>query len=177
VATSASINDHPSAFRYPRGNGTGIALPEQAQVLEIGKGRIIRTGKKVAILSLGTRLQEAMKALDELEKHGISVTVADARFAKPIDEELVAKLLNEHELLITIEEGSCGGFGSHILEFASKINSETPIKNLCLPDEFIEQGTVADLYEQAGLNASGIVAEVLEIMTDVISAPIVSIAQ
>ena len=163
VATSASINDRPSAFRYPRGNGTGAALPEQAQVLEIGKGRIIRTGKKVALLSLGTRLQEAIKAADELEKQGISVTVADARFAKPIDEELVAKLLNEHELLITIEEGSIGGFGSHILEFASKINSKTPIKTLCLPDEFIEQGVVADLYEQAGLNASGIVPEVLAV--------------
>ena len=164
VATSASINDRPSAFRYPRGNGTGVALPEQAQAIEIGKGRIILTGKQVAILSLGTRLQEALKAANELEKLGVSTTVADARFAKPIDEELVTKLLQEHKLLITVEEGSCGGFGSHILEFANKINSQTSIKTLCLPDEFIEQGIVEDLYEQAGLNASAIVEKVLAVI-------------
>lgn len=157
VATAASINDRPSAFRYPRGNGTGIPLPEKGTVLEIGRGRILRSGDTVALLSLGTRLQECMKAADELEKAGVSVTVADARFAKPLDGELVMKLAKEHELLITVEEGSIGGFGSHVLDFLAKRSLAVKTHTLCLPDIFIEHGLPQVQYEEAGLNASGIV--------------------
>ena len=164
VATSAAINDAPSAVRYPRGNGTGVKIPEKAEVLKIGKGRVLRTGKNVALLSLGTRLEECLKAADELEKAGISVTVADARFAKPLDAELITKLALNHELIVTVEEGSCGGFGAHVLEFAAKNNISTPIRALYLPDIFIEHGNPQNQYENAGLNASGIVNTVLAVV-------------
>ena len=117
VATAAAIDDRPSAFRYPRGEGIGVELPEHGQVLEIGKGRVLREGSTVAILSLGTRLQEAIRAADQLATFGLSTTVADARFAKPLDHDLIRRLAQGHEVLITIEEGSVGGFGSHVLQF------------------------------------------------------------
>ena len=164
VATMASINDRPVALRYPRGNGVGVNLPEQGTILPIGKGRIIKQGTQVALLSFGTRLAECSKAADILENQGISVTVADARFAKPLDEALIHQLVKNHTLLITIEEGAVGGFGSHVLEYAAnKVLCDTShktaiIRTLCLPDRFIEQGNVEALYEEAGLNASAIVA-------------------
>lgn len=165
VATSAAINDRPSAFRYPRGNGVGVQLPEKGEVLEIGRGRIMRTGKQIALLSLGTRLQECLKAADELKKQGISVTVADARFAKPMDEELITKLAANHELLVTVEEGSSGGFGAHVLEFAAKNVLPVNIHTLFLPDVFIEHGVPQSQYEEAGLNAGGIIETVLSALS------------
>jgi 1-deoxy-D-xylulose-5-phosphate synthase len=168
VATCASIDNHPSALRYPRGNGTGIALPERGTPLPIGKGRVLREGQHIALLSLGARLQECMKAADELEKMGLSITVADARFAKPLDEALIRNLITGHEVVVTVEEGAVGGFGSHVLAFAAREglldHSEKPnaqIRTLFLPDEFIEQGVPQAMYETAGLNASGIVKTAL----------------
>lgn len=161
VATAAAIDDRPSAFRYPRGEATGLELPENGEIMPIGKGRIIKQGGKVAILSLGTRLADAIKAGEILEAKGISTTIADARFAKPFDQELVKNLLNEHEILIIVEEGSIGGFGSHILEFASQNRlASDKIRILCLPDKFIEQGVASKLYADAGLDANGIVAAI-----------------
>lgn len=165
VATAASINDRPSAVRYPRGEGVGVDLPDEGQVLEIGKGRIVRQGTKVAILSLGARLAEALKAADELESRGLSTTVADARFAKPVDDALIRKLAASHDLLITIEEGSIGGFGAHVMDFCAEegiLDGNLRVRAIKLPDVFIEHGNPADMYEQAGLNASGIVDTVLK---------------
>ena len=165
VATAASINDRPSAVRYPRGEGVGVDLPNEGQVLEIGKGRIVRQGTKVAILSLGARLAEALKAADELESRGLSTTVADARFAKPVDDALIRKLAASHDLLITIEEGSIGGFGAHVMDFCAEegiLDGNLRVRAIKLPDVFIEHGNPADMYEQAGLNASGIVDTVLK---------------
>lgn len=162
VATAASINDGPSAVRYPRGEGIGLTLPEAGEVLEIGKGRVLRKGKKVAILSLGTRLQEALKAADELEAKGLSTTVADARFAKPLDAKLIEQLIAEHEVLITVEEGAMGGFGSHVLTLAAEKGwldeHHAKIRPLYVPDIFIAQNKPYDMYEEAQLNASHIVA-------------------
>jgi len=165
VATMASIDYAPSAVRYPRGEGTGAEAPEIGEILAIGKGRIIRAPKeaRVAILSLGTRLGEALKSSDMLAEKGIKTTVADARFAKPIDEDLVRELMAKHELLITLEEGAIGGFGSHILQFDANENKKPcKIITLCLPDEFIEQNSPHAQYDEAGLNAEQIVAKVLE---------------
>lgn len=168
VATCAAIDDAPSAVRYPRGEGVGIALPEQGQVLEIGKGRIVReaSGARVALLSLGTRLAECLKAADMLEASGIAVTVADARFAKPLDETLVRRLLKEHDLLLTVEEGSVGGFGAHVLCFAAREGllgtGNATIVPLYLPDTFIAQNTPHAMYDEAGLNAEQIVQTVTE---------------
>ena len=169
VATAASINDRPSAVRYPRGEGVGVALPENGEILPIGKGRIIRSGygsgagAKVALLSLGTRLAECVKAADMLAEKGIVATVADARFAKPLDEELLRELTANHELLITVEEGAIGGFGSHVLQFAASNNllQKCKILSLFLPDEFIEQNNPTVQYDEAGLNAAQIVAKVM----------------
>ncbi len=166
IATQAVINDAPSALRYPRGEGTGVAMPEKAEILEIGKGRIIRQEKaaKVALLSLGTRLGECLKAADTLAQKGIKTTVADARFAKPLDKNLVRELIANHELLITVEEGSIGGFGSHVLDFAageSLLAGKCKILTLHLPDIFIEQNSPQAMYDEAGLNAVQIVAKVL----------------
>ncbi|MFO0388451.1 MAG: 1-deoxy-D-xylulose-5-phosphate synthase [Alphaproteobacteria bacterium] len=156
VATCAAINDRPSAVRYPRGEGVGVELPKQGIPLEIGKGRIVRNGERVAILSLGTRLAECMKAAEEL-----NATVADARFAKPIDEELVRNLLKIHELVVTVEEGAIGGFGAHVLCFAAKENLDaSKILPLYLPDVFIEQNNPQVQYDEAGLNAAQIVQAV-----------------
>jgi len=161
VATSAAIEDRPSAFRYPRGEGTGVAVPARGSVLEIGRGRILREGTSIAILSYGTRLAEAMKAADELAAQGFSTTVADARFAKPLDTKLVERLAREHEVLITIEEGSVGGFGSFVaqhLAWAGLLDGGLKFRPMCLPDRFIDHAAPKVQYDQAGLNARQIVA-------------------
>jgi 1-deoxy-D-xylulose-5-phosphate synthase len=161
VATAAAIDDRPSAMRYPRGEGVGVELPERGTVLEIGKGRIIREGTKIAILSYGTRLQECLKAADELQMKGLSTTVADARFHKPLDTELVRRLAKEHEVLITIEEGSIGGFASHVLHYLATtgaLDAGLKIRPMVLPDKFQEHNKPQLQYEEAGLNARHIVA-------------------
>ena len=160
VHTAAKIDDRPSAFRYPRGEGAGVPLPEHPKMLEIGKGRIVREGTTIAILSLGARLQEALGAADELQARGLSTTVADARFAKPLDEDLIRLLAREHEVLITIEEGSIGGFGAHVMQFlamAGFMDAGLKIRPMLLPDRFVAHGTPAGMYEDAGLTASHIV--------------------
>jgi 1-deoxy-D-xylulose-5-phosphate synthase len=162
VATAATI-DRPSAFRYPRGEGTGATLPKRGEVLPIGKGRILREGTTVAILSFGARLAEALQASDQLAGFGLSTTVADARFCKPLDEELVRQLARHHEVLITLEEGSIGGFGSHVLHYLARealLDQGLKVRSLVLPDSFIEHDKPQAMYEKAGLNASGIVAAV-----------------
>ena len=164
VATAVGINDRPSAFRYPRGDGVGIEMPETGTALEIGKGRIIQEGSTFAILSLGTRLGESLKAAEELAARGLSTTVADARFMKPLDESLIRQLAAEHEVLITIEEGSVGGFGSHVLQFLAMdglLDSGLKVRPMCLPDIFIEQDSQFNQYDIAGLNARHIVATAL----------------
>jgi 1-deoxy-D-xylulose-5-phosphate synthase len=164
VATAAAIDDRPSAVRYPRGEGTGVALPRRGLPLEIGKGRIVREGGVIAILSLGTRLQECLKAADELAQRGLSATVADARFAKPLDTKLIDQLAAHHEVLITVEEGSAGGFGAHVLQYlagSGALDSGVRIRPITLPDTFIDHDNPFAQYEAAGLNASGIVATAL----------------
>jgi len=164
IATAAAHNSGPSAVRYPRGEGMGVTLPDQGDVLEIGKGRIVREGKQIAILSLGTRLEEALAAADEFNAKGLSCTVADARFAKPLDLEMIRKLALEHEVLITIEEGSIGGFGSHVLDYLSNeglLEAGLKVRTMKLPDVFIDQGNPADMYKQAGLTSEDIVRKAL----------------
>jgi 1-deoxy-D-xylulose-5-phosphate synthase len=165
VHTMAMHDSGPSAVRYPRGNGTGVALPEVPQRLEIGKGRIVREGKKVAILSLGTRLEEALKAADRLDGMGLSATVADLRFAKPLDEALIRRLLTSHEVAVTVEEASVGGFGAHVLTLASDqglIDAGLKLRTLRLPDRFQDQDKPEKQYAEAGLDADGIVDAVLK---------------
>jgi 1-deoxy-D-xylulose-5-phosphate synthase len=163
--TAVLHDSGPIAFRYPRGNGTGVALPEVPQQLEIGKGRIVRHGKKVAILSLGTRLEEAMKAADALEAKGLSTTVADLRFAKPLDVDLIRKLLTTHEVAVTVEEGSIGGLGAHVLTMASDeglIDGGLKLRTLRLPDVFQDHDKPEVQYAEAGLDAAAIVDSVLK---------------
>ncbi|HZG08272.1 MAG TPA: 1-deoxy-D-xylulose-5-phosphate synthase [Allosphingosinicella sp.] len=165
VHTMALHDSGPSAVRYPRGNGTGVALPEVPQRLEIGKGRVVREGKKVAILSLGTRLEEALKAADILDARGLSATVADLRFAKPLDEALIRRLLSSHEVAVTVEEAAVGGLGAHVLTLASDqglIDSGLKLRTLRLPDTFQDHDKPEKQYEQAGLDAAGIVNTVLK---------------
>ncbi|MDX2205099.1 MAG: 1-deoxy-D-xylulose-5-phosphate synthase [Hyphomicrobiaceae bacterium] len=164
VATAVAIDDRPSAFRYPRGEGVGVALPPVGIPLEIGKGRVLREGSAVAILSLGTRLAECLKAADQLAALGLPATVADARFAKPLDQDLVARLARGHEMLITVEEGASGGFSAQVLQYlavAGLLDSGLKVRPMMLPDTFIEHDKPERMYEAAGLNASGIVATVL----------------
>ena len=164
VATAAAIDDRPSAFRFPRGEGIGVALPERGTPLEIGKGRILREGTKVAVLNFGARLAECLKAADELAARGLSTTVADARFCKPLDHDLVRRLANEHEVLITIEEGAIGGFASHVLHFlatAGMLDAGLKIRPMILPDRFIDHDSPAKQYDEAELNAKHIVATAL----------------
>ena len=159
VATAVAIDDRPSSLRYPRGEGIGVEMPVIGTPLEIGKGRILREGTKVAILSLGTRLAEALKAADQLNALGLSTTVADARFAKPLDEDLIARLAIGHEVLITVEEGSIGGFGSHVLDFLARsglLDRGLKIRPMALPDIFIDQDKPEKMYDVAGLNAAQI---------------------
>jgi 1-deoxy-D-xylulose-5-phosphate synthase len=162
VATAASIDDRPSAVRYPRGEGLGLDLPAEGTPLEIGKGRIMREGSTIAILSLGTRLSEALKAADQLAAQGLSTTVADARFMKPLDEDMIRTLARTHEVLITIEEGSVGGFGSHVLEFLSAeglLDHGLKVRTMTLPDTFIDHDKPDVMYANAGLDAAAIVAK------------------
>ena len=164
VATAAAFDDGPSAVRYPRGEGTGISLPSVGVPLPIGKGRVLREGTTVALLSLGTRLQDCMTAADRLAGLGLSTTVADARFAKPFDKDLVRQLARHHELLVTVEEGSIGGFGSHVLQFLSSegwLDGALRMRSLVLPDEFIDHDKPDVMIAHAGLNADGIVASVM----------------
>lgn len=167
VATAAAHDSGPIAFRYPRGEGVGVEMPEQAVPLEIGRGRMIREGKRVAILSYGARLAEVLKAAEALEAKGISPSVADARFAKPLDRELILRLAAEHEALITIEEGSVGGFGSHVAQLLSDegvFDTGLKFRAMVLPDVFIDQASPKDMYDEAGLNAPQIEAKVLDVL-------------
>ncbi|MGE0120157.1 MAG: 1-deoxy-D-xylulose-5-phosphate synthase [Dongiaceae bacterium] len=164
MATAAAIDDRPSAFRYPRGEGTGTALPAEGVPLEIGKGRILREGTAVALLSLGTRLAECLKAAEELGARGLSTTVADARFAKPLDTALVRRLAAEHAVFITVEEGAIGGFGAHVLHYLATeglLDRGLKIRSLVLPDRFIDHDKPQNQYDQAGLNARHIAAAAL----------------
>jgi 1-deoxy-D-xylulose-5-phosphate synthase len=162
--TAAEHDSGPIALRYPRGAGTGVPLPETPQLLEIGKGRIVREGTKVAILSLGTRLAEALKAADQLEARGLSTTVADMRFAKPLDSALIRKLMTTHEVVVTVEEASIGGLGAHVLTLASDeglTDAGLKIRTMRLPDVFQDHDDPAKQYDEAGLNAPHIVDTVL----------------
>ena len=165
INTSVNINDRPSAFRYPRGNGVGIELPSIKETLEIGKGRIIKEGTKAAILNFGTRLDECKRASEKLASKGIDCTIIDARFAKPLDEKLIMEAATNHEVLITIEEGSIGGFGSHVMQFLSDrgvFDRGLKFRSMILPDIFIEQDTPEKMYEAAGLDSMSIVNKIEE---------------
>jgi len=163
VATAAHYDEGPIAFRYPRGEGVGVDLPERGRPLEIGKGRIVREGTSVALLSFGTRLSECLKAADELATYGLSATVADARFAKPLDKELVTQLARNHEVLVTVEEGSVGGFASYVLQHLAEtgaLDHGLKVRPMVLPDKYLDHGKPEAMYEAAGLGAGGIVATV-----------------
>ena len=179
VATQAAYNDGPIALRYPRGEGIGLPMPEQGTPLEIGKGRIVREGHKIALLSYGTRLAECLKAADELAAHGLSTTVADARFAKPLDIDLVLRLAREHEVLITIEEGAVGGFGSYVLQALaehSALDRGLRVRSMVLPDCYIDQDSPGAMYAKAGLDAKGIVAKAFEALGKDVNAETVKLA-
>lgn len=167
VATAAAHSDGPIAFRYPRGEGTGVDMPEAGSILEIGKGRMIREGKRVAILSFGTRLAEVEKAAEALGAKGITPTIADARFAKPLDRDMILDLAARHEALITIEEGAVGGFGSHVAQLLADegvFDTGLKFRSMVLPDIFIDQASPADMYAVAGMNADDIEAKVLDVL-------------
>ena len=167
VATAAAHDDGPIAFRFPRGDGTGVTMPERGEPLEIGKGRMIQQGKRVAILSFGTRLSEVMTACEALGVRGITPAVADARFAKPLDRDLILQLAADHEALITIEEGAVGGFGSHVAQLLSDegvFDRGLRFRSMVLPDTFIDQSSPEDMYATAGLNAADIEAKVLQVL-------------
>ena len=170
VATAAAHDSGPIALRYPRGEGVGVDLPKQGEVLPIGKGRVVREGSRIAILSLGTRLQEALKAAEELAARGLSTTVADARFAKPLDRELILRLAATHKLLITIEEGAAGGFGAHVLTLlsdAGALEHGLKVRTMTLPDKFQDHDKPERMYAAAGLDAKGIVAKAIAALGDV----------
>jgi 1-deoxy-D-xylulose-5-phosphate synthase len=165
VATAVAIDDRPSAFRYPRGDGVGVDMPDAGVPLEIGRGRVLREGGKIALLSFGARLHECLKAAEELDGFGLPATVADARFAKPLDTELVDRLARSHEILLTIEEGSVGGFGAQVLQHLSdsaNLDRGFKVRCLTLPDRFVEHGKPDVMYREAGLDAAGIVATVFK---------------
>jgi 1-deoxy-D-xylulose-5-phosphate synthase len=177
VATASAIDNGPSAIRYPRGEGVGVELPASGEALEIGKGRIVREGSSVAILSLGTRLQDAMTAAEDLASRGLSATVADARFAKPFDEAMITQLVQNHDVLVIVEEGACGGFGAHVLSFMSNaglLESGIKVRTLTMPDEFFEQDAPKKQVADAALDAPAIVACVLNALGrgDEISKPV-----
>ncbi len=167
INTSVDINDRPSAIRYPRGTGVGVDLPSIDEKIEIGKGRVVQQGTQVCILNLGTRLEECKLALEELKAKGVSTTLIDARFAKPLDEELILKSAKEHELMITIEEGSIGGFGSHVKNLLAErgvFDKGLKFRSMTLPDEFIEQNDPKKMYDKAGLNSSQISKKISDIL-------------
>ena len=164
VATQAQIDDRPSAVRYPRGEGVGLERPSAGTPLEIGKGRVIREGSAIALLSLGTRLAECLMAAEKLSAYGLSTTVADARFAKPLDQDLVRRLAREHEVLVTVEEGAVGGFSAHVMQFLAwdgLLDSGLKVRPMVLPDRFIDHETPERMYETAGLDAKSIVTTAL----------------
>ena len=167
MATAAAHDSGPIALRYPRGEGTGVPMPEQGEVLEIGKGRIIQQGRDIAILSFGAHLAEATDAARALEARGLSVTIADARFAKPLDTALIDQLVADHAALVTVEQGAMLGFGAvvlHHLAASGQLDRGVAIRTLCLPDRFIDQASPADMYADAGLTAQDIAAAALEAM-------------
>ena len=167
INTSVDINDKPSAIRYPRGTGVGLELPNIDEKIEIGKGRVIQEGKQVCILSLGTRLQECKIASEQLKNKGFTTTIIDARFAKPLDQELILKCAREHEVMITVEEGSIGGFGSHVKNLLAEkgiFDKGLKFRSMMLPDKFIEQDNPKKMYDVAGLNASQIAKKILDIL-------------
>ena len=167
VATAAAYDDGPIAFRYPRGEGVGVDLPETGDVLEIGKGRIVQDGARVALLSFGTRLNEVQKAAEALAAKGITPTIADARFAKPLDRDMILSLAATHEALITIEEGAVGGFGSQVAQLLADeavFDHGLKFRSMVLPDVFIDQASPAQMYDTAGLNAAQIESKVLEVL-------------
>ena len=163
VTTAAAYDDGPIAFRYPRGSGTGVALPDRGEILQIGKGRVVEEGEDVAILSFGAHLEECRHAAEALRDSGVSVTLADARFAKPLDTELVLQLAKHHRALITVEQGAEGGFGSivmHALARNGAFDRGLIMRNICLPDRFIDQASPEDMYADAGMTAADIVQTV-----------------
>jgi 1-deoxy-D-xylulose-5-phosphate synthase len=165
VRTAAEYDAGPIAFRYPRGEGVGVDMPERGEILEIGKGRVLREGTKVALLSLGTRLADCLKAAEELDSYGLSTTVADARFAKPLDRELIARLAREHAVLVTVEEGAIGGFGSHVVQFLAEnglLDGGLRFRSIFMPDAFVEQAAPNVMIANAGLDAKGILVKVFE---------------
>jgi 1-deoxy-D-xylulose-5-phosphate synthase len=179
VATAAAIDDRPSAFRYPRGEGLGLRMPAEGKPLEVGKGRILREGHKVALFSFGARLGECLKAADELAALGLSTTVADARFAKPLDTGLLLRLAREHEVLVTIEEGAIGGFGSYVLQTLAErgaLDRGLQVRCMVLPDVFLDQDAPAAMYAKAGLDAKGIVTKVFEALGKDVAAETVKLA-
>ncbi|MDP2086181.1 MAG: transketolase C-terminal domain-containing protein, partial [Gemmobacter sp.] len=167
VATAAALDDGPSAFRFPRGDGVGVELPERGVPLVIGKGRVLREGARVALLSFGTRLAEVLKAAEALAARGLAPTVADARFAKPLDRELILQLARHHEALITIEEGAVGGFGSHVAQLLAEegvFDRGLKYRSMVLPDIFIDQASPEAMYRVAGMDAAQIEARVLAVL-------------
>ncbi|MGB8563037.1 MAG: 1-deoxy-D-xylulose-5-phosphate synthase [Pseudolabrys sp.] len=179
VATAVAIDDRPSALRYPRGEGLGVPMPDEGKALEIGKGRILQEGHKIALLSFGARLGECLKAAKELTALGLSATVADARFAKPLDVQLVTRLAREHEVLVTIEEGAIGGFGAYVLQTLAEqglLDQGLRVRCMVLPDRFIDQDTPTAMYAAAGLDAGAIVAKVFEALGKNVGAETVKLA-
>ena len=167
INTSININDKPSAFRFPRGTGLGVELPSINETIEIGKGKVVQEGKKLAVLNFGARLNETFKASENLKKKGINITIVDARFAKPLDENLIWQLATTHESILTIEEGSIGGFGSHVVDFLSKkslLDSNLKFRSMTLPDIFIDQDTPENMYKSAGLDAKSIEDKILDLI-------------
>jgi 1-deoxy-D-xylulose-5-phosphate synthase len=180
VATAVAIDDRPSALRYPRGEGRGVAMPDEGVPLEIGKGRVVREGTKVALFSFGARLGECLKAADELGAHGLSTTVADARFAKPLDVDLLLRLAREHEVLLTVEEGSTGGFGAFVLQTLAEhgvLDRGLKVRPMVLPDIFIDQDSPNAMYAKAGLDAKGIVAKAFEALGQNLRGDVVKLAR
>ena len=165
INTSVDINNNPSALRYPRGNGVGVELPDINEKIDIGKGRIIIEGKKVVIINFGARLKECLLANETLIKKGINITLVDARFAKPLDENLIWQIATDHEAIITIEEGSIGGFGSHVGQFLAEKNlldNNLKFRSMILPDKFIDHNKPELMYKEAGLDAESIVSKVFD---------------
>jgi len=180
VATAAAIDDRPSALRYPRGEGTGVPMPSEGKPLEIGKGRVLREGTKIALLSFGARLAECLKAADELAAQGLSTTVADARFAKPLDTDLLLRLARDHEVLLTVEEGSIGGFGSFAMQALAEhgvLDRGLKMRAMVLPDIFIDQDSPNAMYAKAGLDAKSIVAKAFEALGQNLRGEVVKLAQ
>jgi 1-deoxy-D-xylulose-5-phosphate synthase len=164
VATAAAYDNGPIAFRYPRGDGLGVELPEHGSILPIGKGRVLKQGSGVALLNFGTRLGEVLAAAEKLAAFGLNPTITDARFLKPLDDELIARLAHDHELLISIEESGIGGFGSHVATFLASnglLDGKLKFRPLMIPDTFVEQASQGDMYAAAGLDRAGIVSTVL----------------